>query len=81
MNNYVLISLNEEKLKVQIKHFNNKILNQDEFDLSYIFKYEPIEYLNFKRLLFRNYIKCNNEFEKVSKETLKVPIISKNFKS
>ena len=74
---YVLISLDGEKMKVQIKHFNNKIVNQDEFDLIYIFKYEPIEYLNFKRLLFRNYIKSNNEFEKVSKETL-FTILSSN---
>ena len=74
---YVLISLDDEMKKVQIKHFNNKILNKDNFELCDIFKNEPIEYLNFKRLLFGNYIKCYHEIENASKKTLFI-ILSSN---
>ena len=74
---YILILLKREKIKVQIKHFNTKILNKNNFVLNDIFKYEPIEYLNFKRLLLRNYIKFNSEIEKASKETL-FSILSSN---
>ncbi len=77
IDDYVLILLEEKKIKVQIKHFNTQIINKNNFYLDDIFKYEPIEYLNFKRLLLRNYIKFNSEIEKVSKETL-FSILSSN---
>jgi len=80
------IDINEEimikepfQVIVKIKHYNENILNLDDYFLESVLKYPSIEYLNIDGLLNHSLIKYNFEIEEFSKDLLKYILTSDKY--
>ena len=76
--NWDKIGINEEivikepfQVNVKIKHFNENILEFDDFDLETILKYPTVDNLNIDGLLNHSLIKFNSKIEEYCKNLLK----------
>ena len=80
------IDINEEimikepfQVIVKIKHYNQNILDLDDYFLESVLKYPSIEYLSIDGLLNHSLIKYNFEIEEFSKDLLKYILASDKY--